>query len=347
MPLIKNIKKILRPAHYRRKEARAEARRKAQREEQREAQQREDHEQHLRNITQAAINSFKHQEEQANARFNEYTEQANARLNEYTEQAIARLNEYNEHNESMIKERLIKKKVDYAILEEPLKSTPYETLREMFAHHAHDKNFDWGWSDIHYNRLSLVNLLVSKYDYDTCRYLEIGCFTNELFNTVVCGDKTGIDPAQGGTHKMTSDKFFAQNKKTFDVVFIDGLHHYEQVHKDAINAIACLKAGGWIAFHDFLPTDWMEQHRPALKGAWTGDCWKLACELAQSPDIDFRILQIDHGVGVMRLKRENAAIVDLSDTLRDAQFDTFVNALPNLPVVSWQDGVKWINGETQ
>ena len=325
MPLIKNIKKILRPAHYRRKEARAEAQRKAQREEQREAQQRKDHEQHLRNITQAAINSFKHQEEQA----------------------IARLNEYTEHSECIIQERLIKKKVDYAILEEPLKSTSYEKLQEMFAHHAHDKTFDWGWSDIHYNRLSLINLLVSKYDYDTCRYLEIGCFKNEVFDAVPCKDKTGVDPSQGGTYKMTSDEFFAQNKKTFDIIFIDGLHHYEQVHKDAVNAIACLKAGGWVAFHDFLPTDWMEQHRPALKGAWTGDCWKLACELAQSPDIDFRILQIDHGVGVMRLKRENAAIVDLSDTLRDAQFDTFVNALPNLPVVSWQDGVKWINGDTQ
>ena len=232
-------------------------------------------------------------------------------------------------------------KVDYACLEEPHKSMTYEDLREEFAHHAHDKTFDWGWHETRYNRVAAVNALVAKYD--ACSYLEIGCFNNALFDAVPCKDKTGVDPSQGGTHRMTSDDFFAQNKKKFDVIFIDGLHHYAQVRKDAINAIACLKPAGWIVFHDFLPSNWMVQHVPALQDAWTGDCWKLGYELSQSPDIDFHILQIDHGVGVMRLKRENAEITDLGDTLRDAQFDFFVDIQPELPIVSWQDGVKWIH----
>lgn len=31
---------------------------------------------------------------------------------------------------------------------------------------------------------------------------------------------------RGGTHRMTSDAFFATNEEQFDLVFIDGLHHY-------------------------------------------------------------------------------------------------------------------------
>ncbi len=241
------------------------------------------------------------------------------------------------------KRRQVRRKVDYACLEEPHKSMTYKELRRKFAHHAHDKTFDWGWHDTRYNRVALVNALVTKYDPNTCNYLEIGCYDNVLFDAVPCKNKTGVDPSRGGTHKMTSDDFFAQNKQKFDVIFIDGLHHYDQVRKDAINAIACLKAGGWIAFHDCLPSDWMEQHVPAVYKVWTGDCWKLGYELSQSSDIDFRIVQIDHGVGVMRLSRENAAITDLSDTLRDAQFDFFVDIQPKLPIVSWQDGAKWIH----
>ena len=44
-----------------------------------------------------------------------------------------------------------------------------------------------------------------------------------------------LDPAEGGTHRMTSDQFLAITKKKFNVVFIDGLHEYEQCQKDCIN----------------------------------------------------------------------------------------------------------------
>ena len=34
----------------------------------------------------------------------------------------------------------------------------------------------------------------------------------------------GVDPLLGGTHRMTSDAFFAANADAFDLIFIDGLH---------------------------------------------------------------------------------------------------------------------------
>lgn len=155
-------------------------------------------------------------------------------------------------------------------------------------------------------------------------------------------DKTGVDPAQGGTHRQTSDDFFAQNDRKFDVIFIDGLHEYHQVRKDAINALSCLDENGWIAFHDFLPSDWHEQHVPRLSGGWVGDCWKLAVELAKSEDVEFRILNIDHGVGIMRPRVANATIVDMQHELQTAQFDYFARVLPELPRCNWQEGLQWV-----
>ena len=40
---------------------------------------------------------------------------------------------------------------------------------------------------------------------------------------------------------MTSDTFFKNNKDKFDVIFLDGLHTYEQTIKDINNAIKAFK----------------------------------------------------------------------------------------------------------
>ena len=122
-----------------------------------------------------------------------------------------------------------------------------------FRHNATDQELDFKWHEKKHNRISLVNYLISKSQGINSRYLEIGCDTNSLFNSVACLNKIGVDPVKGGTHRMTSDLFFKKNLEKFDVIFIDGLHEYKQVRKDCINALKFLKINGWIAFHDFLP----------------------------------------------------------------------------------------------
>ena len=96
-------------------------------------------------------------------------------------------------------------------------------LVAQYSANAHPMQFDWDWKQVNYNRIALVNLLISLSG-DNPDYLEIGCADNELFDSVIAASKTGVDPASGGTHRETSDSFFASNTKTFDVVFIDGLH---------------------------------------------------------------------------------------------------------------------------
>ncbi|MES1945689.1 hypothetical protein C84B14_00030 [Salinisphaera sp. C84B14] len=178
------------------------------------------------------------------------------------------------------------------------------------------------------------------------RYLEIGCDDDVLFFSVCAEYKTGVDPARGGTHRMTSDEFFAQNEDSFDVVFIDGLHEYAQVRADAINALAVLSEGGYIAFHDLLPSDWKQQHVPRLQASWTGDCWKAAVELAHAEGVDFRIIRIDQGVGVMRRTGGPVHVPDMSAELAHATFDDFAALVDNLPIIEWADFRRWSSRQT-
>ena len=177
-------------------------------------------------------------------------------------------------------------------------------LKVRWRHHADRRAFNWDWKSCNFNRVAAVNLLLSKFDDPI--YLEIGCADNALFDSVSCTKKVGVDPASGGTMKMTSDEFFFQNETEFDVIFIDGLHTYEQVRRDVINALKFSHVNSWIALHDMLPRNWVEHHVPCIShGAWTGDVWKVAFELSKTEGIDFKILKIDRGVGIFKVIKKD------------------------------------------
>lgn len=51
--------------------------------------------------------------------------------------------------------------------------------------------------------------------------------------------------------KMTSDDFFKENKKLYDIIYIDGDHVASAVLRDAVNAFDCLKENGLLIFDDY------------------------------------------------------------------------------------------------
>lgn len=221
----------------------------------------------------------------------------------------------------------------------------YYLIRKWF-NHSDDRRFYWKWEKINYNRIAVVNLLISKKQDPA--YLEIGCASNDLFDSIPVLNKVGVDPSTGGTIRMTSDDFFKQNNDHFDIIFIDGLHTYQQVRNDVINAIKFLNKGGWIALHDMLPRDWTEHHVPAVsptvsnKYPWTGDVWKVAFELSKTEGIDFRIIMVDYGVGVFRVANENVILKDMVAELFDKEFSYFYDNINSLPLVNWEDAQQWL-----
>src|SRR3990167_10422572 len=102
-------------------------------------------------------------------------------------------------------------------------------------------------------RNRIIQHLINKHSYKS--YLEVGVEYRQTFDKILCRTKVGIEPEYDvGVLKMTSDEFFAQNKDTFDIVFIDGLHEKEQVKRDIENSLKVLNQGGSIVMHDCNPT---------------------------------------------------------------------------------------------
>ena len=160
------------------------------------------------------------------------------------------------------------------------------------------------------SRLDIVQSIIEKKKYK--KYLEIGCFDDELFNHVNCELKVGVDPVSGGTVRKTSDQFFSNNNQYFDCVFIDGLHEYKQVQKDIINSLKFLNDGGIILLHDCLPNNYYEQAIPRCQWTWNGDVWKAIVESRKSKDIDVYTCYADYGIGVI-IKRPNRNLLDNLD----------------------------------
>jgi hypothetical protein len=211
-----------------------------------------------------------------------------------------------------------------------------------YRQNSHATTYDRNWGEVNFNRIALVGYLGSRLSRN--RYLEIGCAKNTLFDSLFFDYKVGVDPVKGGTLRMTSNQFFEKNVETFDLVFIDGLHTYEQVRQDVINALRTLSSFGWIALHDMLPNHWVEAHVPRLSnGNWTGDVWKLAFELRDMPGIDFRIVEIDNGVGVIR-KTELFDEENFSSSNRfdNEKYTFFVDNQSRLPIISWNDFTSWV-----
>jgi hypothetical protein len=219
-------------------------------------------------------------------------------------------------------------------------------LARRYRSHAVDEFFDYDWSKVEGSRQAVVKRLLEVTGARS--YLEIGCAEDLLFNQVHAERKVGVDPAQGGTHRMTSDEFFAGNHENFDVVFIDGLHLYDQVRRDVVNALDVVPPGGWIALHDMFPRDWIEEHTPQISTSrWTGDPWKVAFELIGAKGVEFRLLAIDHGVGVIRVLDHDVTLPDRRCELAPQRFAWFRKHFAELPVIDWPAAQDWFTASAQ
>jgi hypothetical protein len=171
-----------------------------------------------------------------------------------------------------------------------------------------------------YSRLDMINYFIKKNDYKS--YLEIGCDKNQIFSQITLSKKIGVDPYSGGNVRKTSDDFFKENAEKFDLIFIDGLHVYEQVKKDIINSINFLNKEGVILVHDCLPDTIGKQAVPRYKMQWNGDVWKAIVDLRQRDDLEIHTCFVDQGIGIIK-KQINSSILKINKKTQDLKFSDF------------------------
>lgn len=196
-------------------------------------------------------------------------------------------------------------------------------------------------------RMDLLNYLISRYNLTS--YLEIGCAGNDCFNAVKCPKKVGVDPLAGGTHRMTSDQFFAINKDSFDLIFIDGLHWSEQVLKDVQNSLKALTPKGLMVLHDCNPPTEIEgrwpnpyEHPYPFHPNWNGDVWKAVLNLRGMLMLDLAVGDFDSGCGVIQ-RRPNTDPIKLPKIYTNITYQQFdANRAKWLRLMSFNNLKKWL-----
>ena len=204
------------------------------------------------------------------------------------------------------------------------------------------------------NRIDILQKIVSRKK--SCNYLEIGVRNGACFFQIKGAKlKIGVDPAFSFSKKellvsalrnpsnilrskyflMTSDDFFAEkesylNRKRLDLVFVDGLHTYEQSLRDVQNALRHIRPDGVVVMHDCSPESELsatpaksgDQVVQRLKGEerwdgyWSGDVWKTIVHLRTDTRLEVFVLNCDFGLGFIRHGKSDGLCVSHEDIER-------------------------------
>ena len=184
------------------------------------------------------------------------------------------------------------------------------------------KRLNYNWEGLP-SRTEIIQNIINKNKYKN--YLEIGCDNDENFSKIKIEKKIGVDPLKGGTLRITSDDFFIKNNEKFDIIFLDGLHTYEQTIKDIDNSIKFLNNNGVILVHDCLPKKIWNQVVPRLYGHWNGDVWKAIVHSRTYDYADTYTCAVDHGLGII-FKRKNRDTLKLHNiNFKNLKFADYFN----------------------
>ncbi|SFJ67340.1 class I SAM-dependent methyltransferase [Methylobacterium brachiatum] len=136
------------------------------------------------------------------------------------------------------------------------------------------------------------------------KYLEVGVWQGGTFNQVKARTKVAVDPKFDFDHnqrssdepnnkyyQVTSNEYFvdASNRSDkFDVIFLDGLHTFEQTLTDLLHSVDLLNENGIIILDDIIPDSYPASLRSEQEcyyfrqsvgdtsTHWMGDVYKLA-----------------------------------------------------------------------
>lgn len=225
------------------------------------------------------------------------------------------------------------------------------------------------------NTVPRIEYIASRINAET--YLEIGVNKGETFLNVNLPYKVGVDPAfqvdwqkehHGGSFlfQTTSDDFFADLKNggaqaqelkkawprkdmTFDIIFIDGLHTFDQSFRDFKNSLAYAHENTVWIIDDTVPSNpysaWPDMDFSLkvreLSGFvvtdWCGDVYKTLLAIHDKfTDFSYCTLMGFNPQTVLwkcpASKKRKAAFTSLEEINRQGYFDMFSHAELFIPV---------------
>lgn len=194
-----------------------------------------------------------------------------------------------------------------------------------------------------------INRLLKELNLNS--YLEIGVNTGRTFFDVKASSKTAVDPKfrfdknkyqSDGIEffETSSDDFFNHNSlgKKFDLIFLDGLHVFEQTFRDFCACMSCINEKSIIIIDDVMPDDVYSaipnqsetyKFRKAFginNLSWHGDIYKIVF-LIHDFFINFNYLTIH--------KKGNPQLILWRDTRKN--FTPIFNSLEKISRLSFFD----------
>lgn len=209
------------------------------------------------------------------------------------------------------------------------------------------------------------------------RYLEIGVDRGATFVDVKMAEKVGVDPCfrfDAQSHRasgvqlleITSDQFFATHaaaRKPFDLIFLDGLHTFEQTFRDFCASQACAHDQTVWLIDDVLPRDVYSSlrtpddalhFRRSLTGgdslAWHGDVFKVVVAIHDFfPSFSYCTV-VDGGnaqtVVFRAARRDFRPVLNSLETVSRLDYFAFLrmrqvlNEVPELGLTDWLASVR-------
>ena len=154
--------------------------------------------------------------------------------------------------------------------------------------------------------------------YQPASYLEIGVSKGRSMALANSSTRVvGVDPAfqidaeisaEARLFPIPSDDFFARynlfeelRHDQLDIVFIDGLHLFEQVLKDFVNVEKYANKNTVVLIHDCFPVSELTAERNRTTNFWTGDTWKIIpCLRRERPDLNVNVIPCrPSGLGII------------------------------------------------
>jgi len=189
--------------------------------------------------------------------------------------------------------------------------------------------------------LSRCEVVQSFLDLFECpAFLEIAAFQSDTFDRAAAHIKVLVDQnsVYEATNRienwqniivfhLTSDQYFYENtheQTKFDVIYIDGLHTFEQTLRDLLNSIARLNPNGVIIIDDIIPNSyvaslpdlalvsrlWTQMGMQDV--SWMGDVFKLVF-LIQSSFQQYSYATVEENRGQLVLWPERRPASELVD----------------------------------